>query len=212
MTIIRLADKNGAPLTPAEADGNIGDLAGRFAPAWNVISVTPEVRPNDVDAPQLTLFRGGIYEYVYFGGQMSSSYCSFCVPMDYAPGTELRAAVQWTPGDFSHDGQVRFGIEFTYAWAYGSPTAPTNHEFTVPATVYTQASGHTNMTYHHHTKFFEATIPGSQVQPNMRFMMRFFRDGANPLDTFAGDVFVTGLGFYYQRNKLGQPDVLPPFV
>lgn len=209
---ITLRSTKGSPLTHAELDGNFTDLAARTALSWNVISVTPEVRPDDVDAPQLTIFRGGIYEYSYFQGQTCSSYASFCVPMDWAPGTELRAAVQWSPGNFTDNGQVRFGMEFVYAWAYGSPTAPTNHEFTAPATVYTQAPGHTGMTYHHHTKFFEATIPGSEVQPNMRFLIRFFRDGANPLDTFAGDVFVTGLGFYYQRNKFGQPDVLPPFV
>lgn len=209
---ITLRSTKGSPLTHAELDGNFTDLAARTAQSWNVISVTPEVRPDDVDAPQLTIFRGNIYEYSYFQGQTSSSYASFCVPMDWAPGTELRAAVQWSPGNFTDNGEVRFGMEFVYAWAYGSPTAPTNHEFTAPATVYTQAPGHTGMTYHHHTKFFEATIPGSEVQPNMRFLIRFFRDGANPLDTFAGDVFVTGLGFYYQRNKLGQPDVLPPFI
>lgn len=209
---ITLRNTKGSELTYNELDGNFTDLAARTAQGWNVIAVTPEVRPDDVDAPQLTIFRGGIYEYSYFQGQTSSSYTSFCVPMDYAPGTDLKAAVQWSPGNFTDNGEVRFGMEFVYAWAYGSPSSPTNHEFTVPATVYTQAPGHTGMTYHHHTKFFEATIPGSEVQPNMRFLIRFFRDGSNPLDTFAGDVFVTGLGFYYQRNKLGQPDVLPPFV
>lgn len=209
--ITTLAGK-GAPLSLQEGDQNFTELDARTASGWAVVPITPEVRQGDVDAPELTLFRGGIYEFVYFQGQMSSSYASFCVPMDYEAGTDLKAAVQWTPGNFSHDGQVRFGIEFVYAWAYGSPTAPTNHEFTPPATVYTQAPGHAGMTYHHHTKFFEATIPGSQVQPNMRFLMRFFRDGANPLDTFAGDVFVTGLAFYYRRNKFGQADVLPPFV
>lgn len=209
---ITLRSAKGAPLSYAEGDANFADLDARTAASWSVVNVTPEVRPNDVDAPQLTLFRGGIYEYVYFQGQVSSSYASFCVPMDYEPGTELRAAVQWTPGDFTDNGNVRFGMEFTYAWAYGSLAAPTNHAFTVPATIHTLASGHDNMTYHQHTKFFETTIPGSEVQPNMRFLIRFFRDGANPLDTFAGDIFVTGLGFYYRRNKFGQPDVLPPFV
>lgn len=211
MSIILRSGK-GAPLTHAEADGNFSELDSRTQQAWAVVNVTPEVRPNDEEAPQLTVFAGGIYQYAYFQGQTSSAYASFAVPMDYAPGTELRAAVQWTPGNFTDNGEVRFGMEFSYAWAYGSPSAPTNHAFTSPATVYTQAAGHTNMTYHQHTKFFEATIPGSEVEPNMRFLIRFFRDGSNPLDTFAGDVFVTGLAFYYQRNKLGQPDVLPPFV
>lgn len=210
--ITRLSDKGGAPLTPGEADQNIGDLDARTAQRWYSITVTPEVRPDDVDAPQLTLFRGGIYQYAYFQGQLSSAYASFAVPMDYAAGTDLKAAVQWTPGNFTDDGEVRFGLEYVFAWAYGSPTAPMNHAFSEPAFVYTQAAGHTNMTYHQHTKFFETTIPGSIVEPNMRFLIRFFRDGSNPLDTFAGDVFVTGLGFYYQRNKFGQPDVLPPFV
>lgn len=211
MTIVTRSGK-GSALSFAELDGNFTDLDDRTKQAWAVFSIVPEVRPGDVDAPQLTLFRGGLYEYVYFQGQVSNSYANFSVPMDYAPGTDLKAAVQWTPGNFTHDGNVRFGMEFSYAWAYGSPSAPTNHAFSEPQTVYTLAAGHTNMTYHQHTKFFEATIPGSEVQPNMRFLIRFFRDGASELDTFAGDIFVTGLGFYYQRNKLGQPDVLPPFV
>lgn len=209
---ITLASVKGSALSIAEADGNVQDLAARTAEGWAVVSIVPEVRPGDIEAPELSQFNGNIYQYKYFQGQISSAYANFSVPMDYATGTELRAAVQWTPGNFTDDGEVRFGIEFSYAWAYGSPTSPTNHAFTPPTIIYTQAHGHENMTYHQHTKFFEAVVPGDQIQPNMRFLMRFFRDGSNPLDTFAGDIFVTGLGFYYRRNKFGQADVVPPFV
>lgn len=211
MAIITRTAK-GTPLTYAELDGNFTDLQARTATAWGVVNITPEVRTGDVEAPELTNFYGGLYEYVYFQGQTSSSYANFAVPMDYAPGTPLKAAVQWTPGNFSDNGNIRFGFEFSFAWAYGSINAPTNHAFSAPQTVYTIASGHTGMTYHQHTHFFETEIPGEMVQPNMRFLIRFFRDGSNPLDTFAGDIFVTGLGFYYQRNKFGQPDVIPPFI
>lgn len=211
MTIITRSEK-GAPLTHAELDNNFTELDDRTAPSWTVVNITPEVRPGDVEAPELTNFYGGLYEYVYFDGQTSSSYANFCVPMDYKIGTPLKAAVQWTPGNFSHDGNIRFGFEFSYAWAYGSLAAPTNHAFSAPQTIYTLASGHTGMTYHQHTHFFETEIPGELVQHNMRFLIRFFRDGASELDTFAGDVFVTGLGFYYQRDKFGQPNPIPPFV
>lgn len=209
---ITLRSTKGAALTYNELDGNFTDLDNRTKEAWAVFPVVPEVRPTDPNAPELTLFRGGLYEYIYFQNQVSSSYASFVVPMDYAPGTDLKAAVQWTPGNFTDNGNVRFGIEYIYAWAYGGLDAPENHAFSEPAFAYTSASGHTNMTYHLHTKFFETVIPGSIVQPNMRFLIRFFRDGASELDTFAGDIFVVGLGFYYQRNKFGQPDVVPPFV
>lgn len=211
MTIITRGNK-GSPLTHSELDGNFTDLDSRTSTAWSVVNVTPEVRPGDVDAPELTSFYGGLYQYVYFQGQISSSYANFAVPFDYAPGTDLRAAVQWTPGNFSDAGTIRFGFEYSFAWAYGSMNAPENHAFSPPNTVYTLTSGHTNMTYHQHTHFFETVIPGSIVQPNMRFLIRFFRDGASELDTFAGDIFVTGLGFYYQRNKFGQPNLVPPFV
>lgn len=211
MAIITRTSK-GTPLTYAELDGNFTDLDARTSLSWTVVNITPEVRPNDPDGPELTNFYGGLYEYVYFNGQTSSSYANFAVPMDYALGTPLKAAVQWTPGNFSHDGNIRFGFEFSYAWAYGSINAPTNHAFSATQTIYTSASGHGNMTYHQHTHFFETEIPGELVQHNMRFLIRFFRDGADPLDTFAGDIFVTGLGFYYQRNKFGQPNPIPPFV
>lgn len=209
---ITLRSTKGSPLTWNELDGNFTDLATRTAQGWAVVPVVPEVRPGDPDAPELTLFRGGIYEYVYFQGQISSSYASFNVPLDYAAGTPLKAAVQWTPGNFSDNGNVRFGLEFTYAWAYGGLDAPQNHAFGPTEFAYTLASGHDNMTYHLHTKFFETEIPGEAIQPNMRFLIRFFRDGSNPLDTFAGDIFVVGLGFYYQRNKFGQPNPTPPFI
>lgn len=189
-----------------------GALEDRIGTGWAMIGTTPEVRSSDPNAPELTLFRDGIYQYVYYNGQMSSSYANFDVPFDYAAGTPLYAAVHWTPGNATDTGNVRFGIEFTYSWAYGGPESPANHAFGPTQTVYTLASGHTNMEYHHHTKFFEYAIPGEIVQPNMRFLIRFFRDGAHELDTFDADVFVIGLDFYYQRNKFGQPNLTPPFI
>jgi hypothetical protein len=185
------------------------ELENRTGRGWAMVGTELQVRAEDPNAPGLSLFRDGIYQYAYFSGQTGSSYTQFDVPFDYAAGTDLYTAVHWSSSSASNTGNIRFGLEYTYAWGYGQ--ADGKSTFGPSQFTYVVDTGHPNDPYHHHTTFFPTTIPGSIVQPNMRFLIRFFRDGESELDTYEDDVFVFGVDFFYQRDKLGQVDRFPPF-
>lgn len=210
MTIVYRSVK-GSPLTWAELDGNFADLAGRTDLAWAMIGADPVVREGDSNAPGLSSFRGGIYEYSYANDALNESYLNFDVPFDYAPGTDLVIGVHWSPGSSVATGTVRFGFEFTYAWSY-APGA--NSVFGPTQTVYINASQADGTAYAHYVNFNDPAnnFPGSAVQQNMRFLVRFFRDGANVADTFSEPIFVVGVDFFYQTSRFGTATKSPPFV
>lgn len=201
----------GSPLTFAEEDGNFAELAGRTDLAWAMIGADPTIREGTGSAPQLSLFRGGVYEYEYAPGQTNESYLNFDVPFDYATGTDLVVGVQWSPGSSTDTGNVRFGLEFTYAWAY-APGA--NTVFGATQTIYVNASQADGTAYAHYVNFNDPAnnFPGAMVQQNMRFLVRFFRDGANAADTFPASIYVIGVDFFYQTNRFGTATKIPPFA
>lgn len=210
MTIVYRSVK-GSPLTWVELDGNFSDLAGRTDLAWSQIGSEPTVREGDVNAPGLSNFRDGLYEYSYINGVLNQSYLNFDVPFDYAVGTDLMVGVHWSPGSSTSTGTVRFGFEFTYAWAY-APGA--NTVFGPSQTVYINCSQADGTAYAHYINFNDpaSNFPAAGVQQNMRFLVRFFRDGANVADTFAAPIFVIGVDFFYQTNRFGTATKVPPFA
>lgn len=210
MTIVYRSVK-GSPLTWAELDGNFSDLAGRTDLAWSQIGSEPTVREGDANAPGLSNFRDGIYEYSYAHDALSESYLNFDVPFDWAPGTDLVIGVHWSPGGSTATGAVRFGFEFTYAWAYG-PGA--NSVFGPSQTIYVNASQANGTAYAHYINFNDPAnnFPGSMAQQNMRFLVRFFRDGLNAADTFPDPIFVIGVDFFYQTSRFGTATKSPPFA
>ncbi len=200
MAIITRAGK-GSPLSFAELDGNFTDLDARTQLAWAMEGVEPSPRPGDPDGAEVNLFRNGIYAYTYFSGQVTQSYANFDVPFNWAPGTDLRAAIHWSPGNSTATGNVRFGLEFTYAHV--------NDTFGASNTFY--ISGTSDGTAYKHYQSVSSAFSGSLVQPNTRFLIRVFRDGGNVADTLAADVFIVGIDFYYQTNRFGVQSYLPPY-
>jgi hypothetical protein len=201
----------GSPLTFAEEDGNFADLAARTDLAWAQFSGNPEVREGTANAPSWESFRDGLYEWSYPNGQMSQSYINFDLPFNWAPGTDLYVGIHWSPGNNSSTGTVRWGLEFTYAFAYGPATGTT---FGASQTVYINASQANGTTYQHYINFndYADRFPGSAAQPNMKFVVRLFRDGANVADTFGAPVFLVGCDFFYQTSRFGTQTLYPPFV
>lgn len=204
-------DVKGSALSYSELDGNFADLAARTALSWAMIGADPVIREGTSGAPQLSIFRGGIYEYEYASGQTNESYLNFDVPFDYATGTDLMVGVHWSPGSSTATGTVRFGFEFTYAWAY-APGA--NSNFGATQTIYVTASQADGTAYAHYTNFNDPAnnFPGSGVQQNMRFLVRFFRDGTNVADTFPASAYIVGVDFFYQTNRFGTANKVPPFA
>lgn len=210
MTIVYRNTK-GSALSYAELDGNFADLAGRTDLGWAQIGSDPNVRSGFGNAPQLAVFRDGLYEYQYANGQLNESYVNFDVPFDYAVGTDLVIGIHWSPASSTATGNVRFGIEFTYSWAYAPGP---NSVFGPSQTVYINASQADGTPYAHYINFNAPAdnFPAAGVQQNMRFLARLFRDGANVGDTFPEPIFVIGIDFFYQTNRLGTATKTPPFA
>lgn len=208
---ITLREVKGSPLTYSELDGNFVDLAARTALSWAQIGSDPTVREGNLNSPQLLNFRDGLYLYAYVNDALNESYLNFDVPYDYAVGTDLSVGVHWSPGSSTATGTVRFGMEFTYAWS-GAPG--TNTTFGPSQTLYINCSQATGTAYASYINFNDPAnnFPAAAVQQNMRFLVRFFRDGLNAADTFPEPVFVIGADFFYQVNRFGTATRTPPFA
>jgi hypothetical protein len=202
----------GSPLTFAEEDGNFAELAARTDLSWAQFSSEPQVREGTANAPSLEVFRDGLYEWSYPNAQLAQSYITFDVPFDWAPGTDLYVGLHWSPGNSSATGNVRFGVEFTYAFSYGPNGA--SSRFGPSQTIYINANQADGVAYTSYTNFnsYADRFPGALVQQNMRFLTRIFRDGANVGDTFGAPIFLIGADFFYQTNRFGTQSLTPPFV
>jgi hypothetical protein len=199
---ITLRETKGSPLTYAEGDANVSILDARTTQAWAMVSVEPDVQSGSGNAPEQLQFRDGIYAYGYVQNAMMESFSNFDVPLDWAVGTDIYAAIHWSPGNSTATGAVRWGLEFTYAAPDGI--------FGASSFQYILTS--TDGTAYKHIVAESQPFPGSAASQNMRFLIRIFRDGANVADTFAGDAFIVGVDFYYQRSRFGTPERLPPYT
>lgn len=202
MTIVYRQTK-GSALTFAELDGNFTDLAGRTATAWVMDGLEPTLREGVGNPAELATFKGNTLAYLFVDGSVSETYVNWDVPFNWAPGTDLYAAIHWSPGSGTATGTVRWGLEFTYAAVNGT--------FGDTSTQYVDATVSTSSAWKH-IQSISDPFPGSMVAPNMRFLIRLFRDGAAGADTFANGAYLVGIDFYYQVNKFGTPSFTPPYT
>lgn len=191
----------GRPLTYGEMDGNFADLAARTDTAWAMDGLEPSIRSGAGNPAELVPFIGDISAYAYAPTSVTESFANWDVPFEWAPGTDLYLAFHWSPGNSTATGNVRWGIDYTYA--------PVNGVFGSPTVEYYSAAA--TGTAYQHIQTVSTPFPGSMAEPNMRFLLRVFRDGANGADTFPDDAFLIGIDFYYQMSKFGVPSFLPPY-
>ena len=192
----------GRPLTYGEMDGNFADLAGRTDAAWMMDGVEPTIEPGVGNPAELKPFLGGINAYAYAPGSLSESYANWDVPFNWKADTDLYLALHYSPGASSAMGDIRWGLEFTWAPVNGTFSNPTSTQYIVAP-----CSG----TPYLHCQTVSAPFPGSLAQANMRFLIRIFRDGFSGPDTFPDDAFLVGVDFYYQVDKFGLPSFTPPY-
>jgi len=196
-----IADKLGGLLTPAEVDGNFAELDARTEVSWAMDGLEPSVREGAGNPAELKVLRDGLVAYAYSPTSMTESFTNWDVPFEWAPGTDLYLAFHWSPGNSTAAGSVRWGIEYTWAAVNGAFGASVTE-------YYDQAADGT--AYKHFQKV-STPFPGGDAVPNMRFLIRIFRDGAAAQDTFPADAFLIGVDFYYQVSKFGVPSYLPPY-
>jgi hypothetical protein len=163
----------------------------------------PTLREGVGNPAELAAFKGNTVAYLFIDGSVSETYVNWDVPFQWAAGTDLYAAIHWSPGSSTATGTVRWGLEFT--------TAPVNGTFGDTSTFYVDSTVSTASAWKH-IQAVSAPYPGSGVAPNQRFLIRLYRDGASGTDTFANGAYLIGIDFYYQVNKFGTPSFTPPFT
>lgn len=202
MTIV-YRDVKGSPLTWSELDGNFADLAARTDQAWMMDGLEPTLREGVGNPAELATFKGNTIAYLFIDGSVSETYVNWDVPFNWAAGTDLYAAIHWSPGANTNTGTVRWGLEFT--------AAPVNGTFGDTNTFYVDSNVSTASAWKH-IQAVSDPYPGSGVAPNQRFLIRLYRDGAASQDTFAASAYLIGIDFYYQVNKFGTPSFTPPYT
>ena len=193
----------GSPLTFAEEDGNFAELAARTNQAWMMDGLEPTLREGVGNPAELATFRGNTIAYEFVDGSVSETYVNWDVPFNWASGTDLYAAIHWSPGANTNTGTVRWGLEFTAAAVNG--TFGDTNTFYIDSNVSTASAWK-------HIQAVSDPYPGSGVAPNQRFLIRLYRDGAASQDTFAASAYLVGIDFYYQVNKFGTPSFTPPYT
>lgn len=202
MAIITRASK-GSPLSFAELDGNFVDLAARTDVAWVMDGLEPTLREGVGNPAELAAFRGNTIAYQFVPGSTTETYLNWDVPFNWATGTDLYAAIHWSPGNSTNTGTVRWGLEFTFA-AVGGTFGDTN-TFFVDSTVNSASAWK-------HIQAVSSAFSGAGAAPNMRFLIRAYRDGAATEDTFPDNAYLVGIDFYYRVNKFGTPSYTPPYT
>ena len=193
----------GSPLTFAEEDGNFADLAARTDQAWMMDGLEPTLREGVGNPAELATFKGNTVAYLFVDGSVSETYVNWDVPFNWAPGTDIYAAIHWSPGANTNTGTVRWALEFT--------TAPVNGTFGDTSTFYVDSNVSTASAWKH-IQAVSAPYAGSGIAPNQRFLIRLYRDGASGTDTFAAGAYLVGIDFYYQVSKFGTPSFTPPYT
>lgn len=201
MTIITRSGK-GAPLTHAELDGNFTDLQARTVTAWAMDGLEPTLREGVGNPAELVSFIGNTVTYGFVPDSTSEVYVNWDLPFSYALGTDLYAALHWSPGNSTATGNVRWGLEFTAA-AVGEVFGATQTFYVLGA-----ADG----TAYKHIQSVSSPYPGAATNINQRFFIRLFRDGNDVSDTFSAMAYLLGIDFYYQVNKFGVPSFTPPYT
>ena len=209
MTIVYRSTK-GSNLTPSEVDGNFTDLYARTGLVWAQVGGEPSILEGSGNAPELMPFIGGINAWAYSATSLSEAFSTSDLPFDWCPGTDIVYGLHWSPGNSISTGTVRFGLEFTYAWAYGQGTPSV---FVPTTTLYLEPVITTGVAYEHYLTFNSPAqnFPGSMAQQNMRFLVRVFRDGGHVNDTFPDPVFIIGTDLFYQTDRKGTTSKSPPF-
>lgn len=201
---ITLRGTKGSSLTWSELDGNFTDLAARTDQAWQSVEASPVVTPGVPNTPELEEWNGGLNAYAYYPDQLNEAYANFTLPYDYKLGTGVRFGIIWAVGNTTATGNVRFSREFSV----GTPSNAFEAA-TVGGGIIMAVDG---TPYKCYQLIGASEYSGVGLQPNTTFVNRFFRDGTNALDTFNEKIYILQFLFFYQRNKFGQPNYLPPYI
>lgn len=200
---ITLRNTKGSPLTYTELDNNFVDLDNRTEVAWMMDGLEPTLREGVGNPAELATFKGNTLAYQFGPSAVSETFVNWDVPFNWKDGSDLYAAIHWSPAASTSTGTVRWVLEFTYA--------PVNGTFGDTTTVNIDSTVSTSSAWKH-LQTVSSSFSGSMADPNTRFLIRLYRDGASGSDTFADNAYLIGIDFYYQVDKFGTPSYTPPYI
>ena len=160
--------------------------------------------------PSWALFRDGIYLYAFNATQTREVFATFHLDHDYALGTKVYPHVHFTVNTTS-SGVVRWGIEYTVAKGHQQVTGST---YGATTTVYVEhtINGATDQYKHFVSEVPEVdAIPATLLEPDSVILVRLFRDGAHPNDTYPDNVFGIQMDCHYQANTWATINKSPNF-
>jgi hypothetical protein len=205
---ILLASTKGAPLSIAEADGNVSDLDTRTKLGWRDNIVEIKVDSSSPNAPTLGAIRGGILAWQFFANELTEAHSGWHIDHDYALGTKLYLHVHWVCPT-ANIGTVRWGFEYTVAKGHQQQAFPAT------TTVYVEQATNGTPYMHYVGEVSEANaVDGAAlgIEPDTVILVRLFRDGAHVNDTLDDTVFGIFLDLHYQADRATTPNKSPSFV
>lgn len=203
MTVVYQSEK-GAPLSYAEADGNLEHFDIKTRDGWrdNIIEITLRNGPAE---PQLTQFRDGIYLPAFVQTDQQSGFGNWHIDHDYKMGTPLYLHIHWST-NATLTGTVRWGFEYTLAKGHQQMA------FGPTTTVYVEQAATGVQFMHYVAEVSDANaIPGTHIEPDTMILCRVFRDATHPNDTFDDQVFGVALDLHYQVAQAATPGKRPDF-
>lgn len=200
----------GAPLTPAEADGNLDLLETRTGDGWFDVPMEISVQSGAQDAPSWMEFEDGFGLYAFSPDTLTVARADIHLNHDYTPATMIYPHFHWTTNT-NASGVVRFGV--TWKYARRDDAASGVRRFTAPQTIYvehTVSAGEVG--FHQVSEPADGNgIYHADFDVDGIILCKFFRDGEHVNDTFPGQVFLIKADAHCQTNKMATPLRTPPF-
>lgn len=165
------------------------------------------VGPNQ---PSLANSFGPYYHYEFSADTMNEVFANFHIIHDQALATAIYPHFHIMTNSTA-TGVVRIGFE--YSWARRSDDTGAV-AFSTPVTVYKNFTIPANTNgYHHVVQVDDANVIPANTNYNIDtlFIMRFFRDAANPADTFPDTIFGLTVDLHYQSARFNTPNRDPNF-
>lgn len=189
-------------LLPIDVDGNFLELDTRTSAGWE--NLRGQMDYAGLAAPPLRTSYKGVPLPEYSATEVTECSIAFHLPKTYVTGTAL-----YPHGHFvsATAGVGDIVWKFTMVWANefdaltGTPTAA--QQFGTPVSaevVYTMTAGHidTHVVAEAATPLIVPGLAGDAV-----LLMRAWRDGSDPRDTYPDPVYLVMVDLYYQRQFFG---------
>jgi hypothetical protein len=180
---------------------------------WRDLIGVIHPKTTGVGSPTRTLYAGNIYDYAFITNDQVD--CSFHLPHDYAPGTDLYIHPHWSHTGTSISGSVVF--QFYVSYAKGHNQANFSAEV-APTVTYATVDIATTPRYRHRIDEIQlsaASPSGTQIDSDDievdGLILLTMKPTTIPTIGGGGSLFVHFIDIHYQSTGTGTKQKAPPF-